>query len=70
MPSIWVRTLEGRIARTAARGKLIPHDKFVEVDYTPYIDRLLNVHGDIEERSNETPKPEPVKAPVATPATK
>jgi hypothetical protein len=62
MSSIRVKAVEGRTAFTAPRGgKLIPHDHFIDVERTPWIDRLLNHHRDIEA--------EPVKAsraPVAS----
>lgn len=49
MPMIKVRTVAGRKAYTAPRGgKLIPTDEFVSVEHTPYIDRLINFHGDLE----------------------
>lgn len=48
MKYIKVRAVAGRVARTARDGEFIPHDRYVRVDYTPYIERLLNVHGDIE----------------------
>jgi hypothetical protein len=60
--SIRVKAREGRVAFTAPRGgRLIPHDDYIIVELTPWIDRLLNHHHDIEA--------EPVKAaPVAKPA--
>jgi hypothetical protein len=42
-----VRTVEGRVARESPRGEYIPTDRFVTVRRTPYIERLLYVHGDI-----------------------
>lgn len=48
MGMIRVRTVAGRVARTAPRGQYIPTDKYIEVEQTPYINRLLHVHGDIE----------------------
>jgi hypothetical protein len=50
MPLIYVRTKPGRIAREAPKGNLIPEGKYVPVQHTPYIERLLSVHGDIEAR--------------------
>lgn len=50
MQKISVKAVPGRVAFTAARGGArIPSDKYVEVDHTPWIDRLLNVHQDITE---------------------
>lgn len=50
MPMIKVRTVAGRKAYTAPRGgKPIPTDKFIDVEHTAYIDRLLNFHQDIEQ---------------------
>lgn len=48
MKYIKVRAVAGRVARTARDGDFIPHDRYVRVDFTPYIKRLLDVHGDIE----------------------
>jgi hypothetical protein len=46
---ISVKTVEGRIAYTAARGgERIPNDRYVVVEKTPWISRLLSVHKDIE----------------------
>lgn len=46
--TVSVRAVEGRIARTSARGGFIPSDQYVAVQNSRYIQRLLNVHGDIE----------------------
>lgn len=56
MSIIYVRTVDGRIARSAPKGKFIPSDSFVPVEHTPYIDRLLNFHGDIEEQAQPKSK--------------
>lgn len=48
MPTISVRTKAGRVARTSPHGPYIPNDKYVTVDATPYVMRLLDHHGDIE----------------------
>jgi hypothetical protein len=61
---IEVKAKPGRIARTAPDGPFIPDDEYVAVELTPYVDRLLNVWGDIEQRSTEAVKP-PVKKPAA-----
>ncbi|MGL5734762.1 MAG: hypothetical protein ACRCYS_07840 [Beijerinckiaceae bacterium] len=45
---IYVKALPGRVARVSPRGAMIPSDHFVAVDFTPYVKRLLEVHGDIE----------------------
>lgn len=58
MKYIKVRAVAGRVARTARDGEFIPHDRYVRVDYTPYIARLLNVHGDIEVEPETTPAAE------------
>lgn len=69
MEKISVKAVQGRVAFTAARGGVrIPADKYVEVDKTPWIDRLLEVHGDIEAKgktSSKKPTPKPEDAPKA-----
>jgi hypothetical protein len=70
---IEVRAKKGRIARTAPDGPFIPEDEYVLVEMTPYINRLLNHWGDIEQRppaakaatTTVAPPPKPEK-----PATK
>lgn len=58
MQKISVRAVQGRVAFTAARGGVrIPSEKYVEVDNTPWIGRLLDVHGDIEKKTTSTKKP-------------
>lgn len=62
-PKILVRVQarEGRVARTKPGGPLIPTAPgSVLARNTPYIQRLLNVHGDIVEVS-ELKSPEPLK---------
>jgi hypothetical protein len=50
MSMIRVKTVPGRLAYTAPRGgKVIPTDRYVEVEHTAYVDRLLNFHQDIEQ---------------------
>lgn len=63
MPMIYVRAKPGVIARMSPRGPVIPHDKYVPVEDTAYIRRLLDHHGDIEKRGN-------VKDPDAAPPSK
>lgn len=53
---ILVRAVTGRIARTSYNGRFIPHDEFVEVELTMYIERLLYVHGDLEVEPPAQPK--------------
>ena len=44
-----VRCRKGRVAFSAPiNGNLIPTDRFVPVEKTPYIDRLINFHKDLE----------------------
>lgn len=62
MAIIKVKAVEGRIARRSKNGDFIPSDRFVRVEHTPYIDRLIHVHGDL--------LVEPEAAPVAVPPTK
>jgi len=57
MSLIYVRAKEGRVARVSPRGDFIPHDKWKGVRPSPYISRLLNHHGDIEQYVPEKSKP-------------
>jgi hypothetical protein len=54
-----VKAVPGRLAFTAPRGGAsIPHDRYVEVEETKYIRRLIDFHGDIvEEPAAPTSKP-------------
>lgn len=46
---VQVKAVEGRVAFTqAVGGKRIPNDHYILTDQTPWIDRLAEVHGDIE----------------------
>lgn len=65
MSYIYVRTKPGRVARVSPSGRFIPHDTYASVEHTPYIDRLLNVHGDIEKKPEVST---PVKAAASEPA--
>ena len=68
MSLISVKTKKGRIAYTAARGGTrIPDDKFVEVEHTNYIKRLIDYHGDLEVEKAPAAKADakPAPAPVA-----
>jgi len=62
LKKIFVRAVKGRIARTEPRGRYIPSEGGILVALTPYIDRLLNVHKDIEEVDDpERPPPRSTK---------
>ena len=61
---IEVKAVEGRIARVSPRGAFIPHDRFIPVVATPYILRLRDVHGDIEERPKKQAKAATPPAPT------
>ena len=65
MSLISVRTKEGRIAYDGPRGRLIPTDRYVLVEHTNWIDRLLTVHQDIE-KEPEAAKPAAAPAALAT----
>lgn len=67
MPVIYVKATSGRVARMSPTGRFIPQDKYVRVEHTPYVDRLLNVHGDIERRPEPVKKITPAPTPPATP---
>lgn len=55
--TVKVRTLPDRIAYTdESMKRRIPNDQFIEVPRTPYIDRLLSLHGDIELESSAPAK--------------
>jgi len=46
---ISIKCRKGRVAFSAPiNGNLIPTDRFVPVEKTPYIDRLINFHKDVE----------------------
>lgn len=60
MAMIYVRTRPGR--RAYFEGKLIPADKFIPVPDNPFIRRLINHHGDLEQEG-KTVKPTAVAAP-------
>lgn len=48
-PYVSVKTKAGRVAFSAPRGgEAIPHDRYIAVERTPWIERLISVHGDIE----------------------
>jgi hypothetical protein len=56
--TVMVRAVEGRLARVSPTGRTIPHDKFVPAEMTPYLDRLINHHGDVVvETDPERPAP-------------
>lgn len=67
MSKVYVRTLEGRVARVSPKGAFIPHKEFVGVTLTPYLSRLAEVHGDIEIQRT---KPSEAKAPKKDPESK
>ena len=62
LKTIRVKAVAGRIARNGPSGELIPDDRYVTVDETPYMKRLINHHGDVTVEPEK--KPAPVKAPV------
>lgn len=69
MPKIYIRAKPGRVARISPRGAMIPEDRFIPVDLSPYIRRLLYVHGDIEARDGSAPaKKKPAAPKIALPA--
>jgi hypothetical protein len=48
-----IKALPGRIAFTDASGaKQVPHDQYIRVERTDYIDRLIKTHGDVEVKPN------------------
>lgn len=68
MKLISVKTKPDRIAYDAPKGgQRIPNDKFVEVQHTHWIERLIHHHGDLEVEKAPAAKPDqkPAPAPVA-----
>lgn len=64
MPTVNVKAAPGRIARSAPRGMIIPHDRFVTIMQTPYV--LARVRdGDL--LVEPKPAPEPVVLPETIP---
>lgn len=47
MTKVSVKAVEGRIARDAPNGNFIPSDRFVTVDRTHYVARLIDHWGDL-----------------------
>ncbi len=69
MSLISVKTKEGRKAFSAARGGTqIPTDRYVTVERTPWIVRLIEHHGDLLVEPNSPVKPVKTTAPDAPPA--
>lgn len=60
--TVTVRAVKGRIARESARGRMIPDDKYIVIPETPYVRRLIDVHGDLEERA-QAARPAKKEAP-------
>lgn len=54
---IRVKALPDRIVRTEPNGDFIPSDRFVTVEHTHYIDRLINFHGDLIVEPEKTQEP-------------
>jgi hypothetical protein len=57
---IYVKAKEGRIARVSPTGAFIPNDAYIKVQPSEYIQRLIDVHKDIEIMQ----EPKPAKAPI------
>lgn len=71
MSMISVKAREGRVVRESPTGKFIPTDKFVSVENTAYVRRLIHEWGDLEVEPTKAPSkaksPEPaptLPAPV------
>ena len=52
MPMIYVKAVAGRVARESPKGRLLSSDKWEPVTETPYVRRLIEVHGDLVERKD------------------
>lgn len=61
MAMIYVKTKPGR--RAFFEGKILPADKFVPVPDNPYIRRLVDHWGDLEQQGGGGKKPDAVAAP-------
>jgi hypothetical protein len=48
MPMISVKAKKGRVVRESRYGAIIPDDRFVSVESTHYIRRMLNHWKDLE----------------------
>ena len=64
MSMIYVRAKPGRVARLSPTGQYLRSDEFTPTRLTPYLNRLANVHGDIE-IVRELPKAKAAKADSA-----
>lgn len=47
MPTIRVKAVTGRIARTSPNGEMISSDRYTSVTDTHYVRRLIDFHGDL-----------------------
>lgn len=59
--SVRVKALEGRVVRVSPQGAFVPNDRFVAVTRTPYVQRLIDVHGDVVVESKQTAAQAPAK---------
>lgn len=65
MPLVTVKAAPGRTAVTAPRGgRDIPSDRFITIERTPFIDRLIRIHGDLIVKDDK-----PAAAAAAAPTT-
>lgn len=64
MAMVYVKTKPDR--RIYFEGKIIPQDKFVPVTDNPYIRRLIDHWGDLEEEGGKKAKAKPVVKPSAS----
>lgn len=62
MKMIKVKAVKGRVVREAPDGDFIPADRFVPVEETHYVRRLIDLHGDLIEQGPDQPT-EPVAEP-------
>lgn len=67
---IKVKAKPGRIARESPRGPIIPDDRFVTVEKTSYIRRLIEHHQDVEVEPKKRSAPTEPSAPKPEPALK
>jgi len=57
-----VKAKPDRVARVSPRGEMIPSDRFISVQVTPYILRLLNHHEDLIQESQPPAPSAPASA--------
>lgn len=65
MQTVSVKAVEGRVVREDPKGPFVPSDRYVTIPLTKYVQRLIDVHGDLVVEPIKTPPTKPVEAPKA-----